>query len=525
MKKLLWGFFAFTSLTYAQNTIEDIDGNTYNFLSYGTQQWTTQNAAMETYRDGTPIPQVANATEWNNLTTGAWCYHNNDPNRGKLYNWYAVMGIHDNDPSTPNKEFAPEGWHVPSDNEWTTLEEYLIANGYNYDGTTTGNKIAKSMASNDEWSFGGIGSPGENESTNNSSGFNARPEQWREGSFSGNYQEGFYNGGGNALFWTQTDAETNLAFQRGILHYEVSLLSPPVNKLGGKSVRFVQDSENNCSADGTFQDQDGNANQYISYGSLDWSVSEVNVTTYRDGTPIPLVVDESEWGSQSTGAYCYVNNDPNNNILYNYYAIIGKHDNDPNTPNKNLAPEGWRMPSDADWNNLTEFVSNSDYVSDGNVAMAMASTSGWTNSPNQGAPGFMQSENNSSCFNAYPNGTRGVGAGFNQQGETSEFWSTDELTHYINFAINTFINTNNNAGNGKSARFVRDLGCTTSAPIGSLNQSFCDSATVEEVQKVCSASPVGVNVQLSSKSLTNLADLPFPALLFVFINVFIAKLM
>jgi len=222
-------------------------------------------------------------------------------------------------------------------------------------------------------------------------------------------------------------------------------------------------STSGCDYQGNFLDQDGNQNQYINYGDLDWNVSEVSVTTYRDGTPIPLIVDESEWGSQSTGAYCYVNNDPNNNILYNYYAIIGKHDNDPNTPNKNLAPEGWRMPSDADWNNLTEFISNTDYVSDGNIAMAMASTSGWTNSSNSGAPGFMQSENNSSCFNAHPNGTRGVGAGFNQQGETSEFWSTDELTHYINFAINTFINTNNNPGNGKSARFVRDFedNCTS----------------------------------------------------------------
>ena len=58
------------------------------------------------------------------------------------------MGIHDTDPDTPNKEFAPDGWHVPSDAEWTTLENHLIANSYNYDQTNTGNKIAKSMASN-----------------------------------------------------------------------------------------------------------------------------------------------------------------------------------------------------------------------------------------------------------------------------------------------------------------------------------------------------------------------------------------
>jgi uncharacterized protein (TIGR02145 family) len=119
----------------------------YPYETYGSQNWSVVNANVETYRDGTPIPQVTDATEWTNLTTGAWAYYENDPTKGKLYNWYAVAGIHDTDPNTPNKEFAPEGWHVPTDAEWTTLENYLIANGYNYDSTTTGNKIAKAMAS------------------------------------------------------------------------------------------------------------------------------------------------------------------------------------------------------------------------------------------------------------------------------------------------------------------------------------------------------------------------------------------
>ena len=61
------------------------------------------------------------------------------------------MGIHDTDPNTPNKEFAPEGWNLPSNTEWTTFEEYLIANGYNYDGTTEGNKIAKAISSQSGW--------------------------------------------------------------------------------------------------------------------------------------------------------------------------------------------------------------------------------------------------------------------------------------------------------------------------------------------------------------------------------------
>ena len=96
------------------------------------------------------------------------------------------MGIHDNDPNTPNKEFAPEGWHVPSNAEWITLEEYLIANGFNYDSTTTFNKIAKAMAFTTGWinSFD-LGAVGNDQSLNNSSGFNAIAVGYRsnEGTF------------------------------------------------------------------------------------------------------------------------------------------------------------------------------------------------------------------------------------------------------------------------------------------------------------------------------------------------------
>ena len=104
-------------------SITDVDGNTYNSLTYGDQVWTVENAEMVTYRDGTSIPEVTDNTAWQNLTTGAWAYFDNDPTKPRLYNWFAVMGIHDTDPNTPNKEFAPEGWHVPTDAEWTTLEE------------------------------------------------------------------------------------------------------------------------------------------------------------------------------------------------------------------------------------------------------------------------------------------------------------------------------------------------------------------------------------------------------------------
>lgn len=98
----------------------------------GTQTWTNANLNVDTYSDGTPIPQVTDPAVWANLTTGAWCYYNNDPANGavygKLYNWYAVAGIYDAasllDPSL-RKQLAPTGYHIPTDAEWTVLNTYL----------------------------------------------------------------------------------------------------------------------------------------------------------------------------------------------------------------------------------------------------------------------------------------------------------------------------------------------------------------------------------------------------------------
>jgi uncharacterized protein (TIGR02145 family) len=86
----------------------------------GTQEWTVKNLDVSRYRNGDIIPEVKDPEEWANLKTGAWCYYDNDPKNGKiygkLYNWYAV-----NDP----RGLAPEGFHIPTDTEWTILTDYL----------------------------------------------------------------------------------------------------------------------------------------------------------------------------------------------------------------------------------------------------------------------------------------------------------------------------------------------------------------------------------------------------------------
>mgnify|MGYP006103327873 FL=1 len=218
-------------------TVADIDNNSYTYFTYGPQQWTLSNAETVTYRDGTPIPQVTTQLEWTALTTGAWCYYNNDPTKSKMYNWYAIMGIHDTDPNTPNKEFAPEGWHVPTDTEWTTLENHLIANGYNFDETTDSNKIAKALASTSGWNTSeNLGDPGNLQSGNNSSFFNVVPAGYL-------YNEGYGGEGETAVFWSSSlnETDTNLVWFRAVDNYSPNVSRGSIDLMWGFSVRFVKD--------------------------------------------------------------------------------------------------------------------------------------------------------------------------------------------------------------------------------------------------------------------------------------------
>lgn len=105
-------------------TVTDIDGNQYKTVTIGTQTWMAENLKVTKYNDGTEIPNVTDLTSWINLTTGAVCTYNNTTNAdtinnyGRLYNWYAVN----------TGKLCPTGWHVPSDAEWTILNNYLLSN-------------------------------------------------------------------------------------------------------------------------------------------------------------------------------------------------------------------------------------------------------------------------------------------------------------------------------------------------------------------------------------------------------------
>lgn len=166
----------------ALSTLTDVDANTYYTVGIGSQVWMRENLKTTKYRDGNLIANVTDNIAWSLLTTGAYCWYNNDATiyknmYGALYNWYTVsIG-----------KLCPTGWHVPSDAEWTTLTDYLTDNGYGYQ--RSGDDIAKSVAAPLGWNIdGNEGSPGNDQMNNNSSGFTAHPGGYRHipsGTFGG----------------------------------------------------------------------------------------------------------------------------------------------------------------------------------------------------------------------------------------------------------------------------------------------------------------------------------------------------
>jgi uncharacterized protein (TIGR02145 family) len=152
----------------ARTTITDVDGNVYHTVRIGNQVWTTENLRTTKFSDGTPIPHVPDSVEWHSLYSPGYCYFGNTNNAdsirklGALYNWYCVDSM----------KLAPPGWHVPTDDDWDTLQNYLIDHGYNWGRKSDKNVIAKALAARSGWSpFIVEGTPGNAINDNNRSGF------------------------------------------------------------------------------------------------------------------------------------------------------------------------------------------------------------------------------------------------------------------------------------------------------------------------------------------------------------------
>ena len=194
------------------------------YVTINNQIWSGCNVDVTTYSDGTPIPQVTDPTAWANLTTGAWCYYNNDQANGaiygKLYNFYALIGIHDDNPNTPNKRLAPTGWHVPSNTDWGALTNYL-------GGAVAGGKMKETGTTH--WTTPNTGAT-------NESGFTGLPGGYRD-------LNGISTGiRTNGSWWSYSFISGSYGYNR-TLDFNSEYVQASYNNFWtyGFSVRFVKD--------------------------------------------------------------------------------------------------------------------------------------------------------------------------------------------------------------------------------------------------------------------------------------------
>lgn len=204
----------------SMDAITEITGK-YTSVKIGTQKWMTKNLVVSHYRNGDKIPQVKSNADWAALTTGAWCWYNNDSATGavygKLYNWYAV-----NDP----RGLAPTGWHIPTDAEWDTLSLRLG------DDSLAGGKLKDTGTI--EAGTGLWVAP--NKGATNKSGFTALPSGYRD-------QYGnFANIGYFGYWWSSTQTNSfNLAYFRNLYHGDRYFYRYFQYKQIGYSVRCIKD--------------------------------------------------------------------------------------------------------------------------------------------------------------------------------------------------------------------------------------------------------------------------------------------
>ena len=196
------------------STVTDIDGNVYNTVTIGTQVWMKENLKVSKYRNGNVIPTNMDTAAWSTTSSGAYAIYNNDAANnmiyGKLYNWYAVAD---------SRNLCPVGWHVPSDGEWTILENFLggasIAGG-------------KMKAVSNLWL-----SP--NTGATNESGFSGLPGGYRT-------SYGAYDLIGNlGLWWSSTEGSPTDAWYRDLVYVSGNSGRFGSDKQSGFSVRCLRD--------------------------------------------------------------------------------------------------------------------------------------------------------------------------------------------------------------------------------------------------------------------------------------------
>jgi uncharacterized protein (TIGR02145 family) len=205
-------------------TVTDIDGNTYNAVTIGSQIWMAENLKTTKFNDKSDITLVTSNSIWISTTRASYCWFYNDTSYkalfGALYNYYAVQ----------SGKLCPSGWHIPSNDEFKAMEKSLgmsqaEADSLGWRGTDQGKKLKSRTG----WNDNGNGT--------NRSGFNGLAGGYRYG-----MDGGFNDLGAVSYWWTSTKKSATLGFYRRLDYNQNQVYAEGVKLQAGKYVRCVRDS-------------------------------------------------------------------------------------------------------------------------------------------------------------------------------------------------------------------------------------------------------------------------------------------
>ena len=227
--------------TCGSSTVTDFDGNVYNTVRIGEQCWMKENLRTTHFSDGTAIGTGPQSSTIAPFRYPPLHHEGNVSTYGYVYNWLAVMNGAASSCTNPSgvQGICPIGWHVPSDDEWMQLTNY-VGSQSNYLCSNDPEKIAKSLAATTGWTDNSYTcNVGNMQNSNNATGFSAVPAGCYR-YYSGYTYSGF---GYSAVFWSTTASSDTTAINY-FLEYQHSTLYRSNNGRKGDcfSVRCIRDN-------------------------------------------------------------------------------------------------------------------------------------------------------------------------------------------------------------------------------------------------------------------------------------------
>ena len=545
------------NFTCGVSKVTDYDGNQYNTVKIGDQCWTKENLRTTHFNDGTAI--MYNPSDTSFVTP---MYYKNDnldiETYGLYYNWPATVGgaqivynsngnsealTHGNSASYEGlfaHNICPQGWHVPSHSEYEQLISY-VGSVQNY---TCSTKVDKALASQTGWLQSQTEcTAGNLPETNNATGFGLVPAS-KFYATSNVHQVWFWDVGlglyGNLWSTTGFNVSYPGAYVMQICATENNNLITASYGYEGVNIRCLRDiaeTADNGNIGGSYSDlqsqidslrnviaamqnamnaitdenfvcgvskaKDVEGNQYntLKMGTQCWTKEVMRTKHYPDGTPIPL----GEYNdSSSTNPYCYAYSTLDY-VLYNWPAVMNGASSSNTIPSnvQGICPDGWHVPSQAEWCQLFDYVQILNQNSNcSGIAKALASTTGWVSVVSNNPTCSIYNDtlaNNSSGFTAecimaqiYNGGS--FGAYLWSSTTMADYYSSPVQTNidpYQAFALSLQsydidVNRNEYMPNrrGMGVRCLRDIAETAGNGNGGNNSTSCCSDLQNQIDNL-----------------------------------------